>query len=176
MYVTDSDGKPVEPIALMCEYPGCNKKATVDCKRAFRVLDPWNREPEALCEEHSRGREVIRRLTTEEKSRSKEKLMTDELKLADKIEYLRLVAELEGGPEIGDRLKSIVGMHEHVEHIAYTQDVSPGMQEDKLIAAYVATVEDTYAWITKHFKVVETAHTAAIKQYDLEFLDVEDNK
>ena len=102
--------------------------------------------------------------------------MTDELTLADKIKYLRLVAELEGGPEIGDRLNAIVGMHEHVEHIAYTQDISPGMQEDKLIAAYVATVEDTYAWITKHFKVVETAQTAAIKQYDLEFLDVEDDE
>jgi len=60
--VFNSDGSPAEPLALLCEHAGCRKKATVDCKRKWRLNDPWNTEPEALCEEHSQGRKVLRRL------------------------------------------------------------------------------------------------------------------
>lgn len=62
MNVSNSDGTPIEPLALLCEHPKCCKKATVDCKRKFKLNDPWNSEPEALCEEHSQGRKVLRRL------------------------------------------------------------------------------------------------------------------
>lgn len=66
MAVSNEDGSPVEPIALLCEHPACGKKATVDCKRKWRLNDPWNSEPEALCEEHSQGRKVLRRLMASE--------------------------------------------------------------------------------------------------------------
>lgn len=62
MNAYDSNGNPIEPLALLCEHPGCRKKATVECKRKFKLMDPWNNEPEGLCEEHSQNRKVIKRL------------------------------------------------------------------------------------------------------------------
>lgn len=60
--IYDSDGNKLEPLALLCEHRGCQKKATVECERKFELFSLWNKEPEALCEEHSQNRTVLRRL------------------------------------------------------------------------------------------------------------------
>jgi hypothetical protein len=63
--VLNGDGTPAKPLAMMCEASGCNKRATTDCKRKPSGSD-WDSEPEALCEEHSQGREVLRRFAAGE--------------------------------------------------------------------------------------------------------------
>jgi len=57
----DGSWEPAKALGLLCEHPGCKRFATVDCKRRFIFGSLWNKEPEALCEQHSQGRKVLHR-------------------------------------------------------------------------------------------------------------------
>lgn len=99
--------------------------------------------------------------------------MSTEVKMADKIKHLRLVAELEGS-ELGEYLGAIISMSDDME---YLKDWLVDVPEDKanqLVSVYTQVVDHCYDWVNKNFKVVETELTVTTKKYELEFLDTFD--
>lgn len=59
----DGSWSPANPMGLICEQVGCGKPAVGDFNR-IPTGDEWDSEPEALCENHSDGRESVLQPTT----------------------------------------------------------------------------------------------------------------